>query len=472
VSSTLRARGAVLLISTYELGHQPLSLASPLALLERAGFSPAAIDLAVERLEPDQIERARFVAIAVPMHTALRLGSKAIERIRSLNASCRIGLYGLYAALNAPALLGRGADFIIGDDVEPLVRLVEDLDRGGTGRGLEGVDSGEISADGGGGAGIGVHRLRRAGFVVPRRAGLPPLDRYARLAENGVTRLAGQTEASRGCLHTCRHCPIPPVYGGRFLVVPREVVLADIRQQVASGATHISFGDPDFLNGPGHSLRIVRAMRAEFPGLTFDFTAKIEHLLKHRGHLDELARLGCLFVVSAIESIDDRVLAILDKRHTRADVERAIDLTRRAGISLRPSLLPFTPWTGLEDYRALLEFVARHDFVDHLDPVQLVIRLLLPPGSLLLDHPEMRPHLGPFDGERFTFSWVHPDPRMDRLHRELSRLAETAALGGEDPRITFARIVRHAGGAPEGLPAPPPVEDKSRPPRLTEPWFC
>ena len=459
----LRAPGAIVLISTYELGRQPLSLASPLALLDRHGFSPVTIDLAVERLEPRTIERARLAAIAVPMHTALRLGVKAVERIRSINRSCRVALYGLYASLNSENLLERGADFIIGGEYEePLLGLVRDLDAGGSGQGVEGTGASGSAAG---------PWLRRIDFAVPRRDSLPPLERYARLLHNGETRLAGQTEASRGCLHFCRHCPIPPVYSGRFFVVPREVVLADIRNQIAAGATHISFGDPDFLNGPGHSLAILRAARAEFTGLTFDFTAKIEHLLRHSDLLPQLVRLGCLFIVSAVESIDDRVLAILDKGHTRADVERVIHLTREAGIALRPSLVPFTPWTGLDDYRELLAFIERHDLVDHLDPVQLVIRLLLPPGSLLLERPEILPHLGNLDAEHFTYEWTHPDARMDRLHRELSRLVEKATLGGEDSRVTFERIVRHAG-LQEPFTLPPPIKDKGRPPRLTEPWFC
>jgi len=465
----LREPGALLLISTYELGRQPLSLASPLAALEEAGFSPLALDLSVERIDSAAVGRARLVAVAVPMHTALRLGVQAAERIRSINPACRIVLYGMYATLNAPALFSRGADFIIGGECEePLLRLAEDLDRGGTGRDLEGVGA---ALEGGGTAAPAAPWLRRISFSVPRRSSLPPLDRYARLEHQGVTRLAGQTEAGRGCLHLCRHCPIPPVYGGRFFIVPRDIVLADIRNQVAAGATHMTFGDPDFLNGPGHSVAILRAARAEFPALTFDFTAKIEHLLAHRTLLPELAGLGCLFVVSAVESIDDRTLAILDKGHTRADVEAAIDLTRSAGIALRPSLVPFTPWTGLEAYRELLAFIAAHDLVDHLDPVQLVIRLLLPPGSLLLDHPAMRPHLGALDARRFTYDWTHPDPRMDSLHRELSRLVEKSALEKADPRLTFSRIVAHAGSQPLPVRAPD-ARQGDRPPRLTESWFC
>jgi radical SAM superfamily enzyme YgiQ (UPF0313 family) len=458
----LRAPGAVVLISTYEMGRQPLSLASPLALLHEAGFSPTPIDLAVERLDPAAIRAARLVAVAVPMHTALRLGAKAVDRIRSINPACPIALYGLYATLNAPALFERGVDFIIGGECEePLLRLVEDLDGGGSGQSVDGVNV----------AGRGTPWLRRVPFAVPRRDSLPPLERYARLEHQGSARLAGQTEASRGCLHVCRHCPIPPVYQGRFFAVPREVVLEDIRNQVAAGATHITFGDPDFLNGPGHSISILRAARAEFPALTFDFTAKIEHLLKHRDRLPEMARLGCLFVVSAVESIDDRVLAILGKRHTRADVEAVIEATRTTGIALRPTFVPFTPWTGLSDYRELLAFIDRHDLIDHLDPVQLVIRLLIPPGSLLLHHPDVSEHLGPLDAERFTYLWAHSDPRMDRLHEDLTAHVEKAALDGEDPHLTFDRIVARS----EARPSPvrrPIIHVKGRPPRLTEPWFC
>ncbi len=103
--------------------------------------------------------------------------------------------------------------------------------------------------------------------------------------------------------------------------------------------------------------------------------------------------------------------------------------------------------------------------------MQLVIRLLLPPGSLLLDHAAMRPHLGALDARRFTYDWTHPDPRMDSLQRELSRLVEKAALEKIDPRLIFSRIVSLAGSRPLADHSPAPL-DRDRPPRLTEPWFC
>jgi hypothetical protein len=289
---------------------------------------------------------------------------------------------------------------------------------------------------------------------------------------NGDFRTAGYVEASRGCLHLCTHCPIPPVYGGRFFVVPEDVVLEDIRQQVRAGATHITFGDPDFLNGPGHSLGIVRAMHDEFPELTFDITAKVEHLLKRGEDLPAFAEAGCLFVISAVESLSNRVLEILDKQHTREDVRNALAACRNAGIVMRPTWVAFTPWTTLEDYREVLEFVEVNDLVDHVDPVQFAIRLLIPPGSWLADHPETLPHRGELDEAAFTYRWIHPDPRMDQLHKDTMQLVEKDTLDEEDPAVTFFRLVELAHGRDPEAATCSLSPDRIRVPRLTESWFC
>jgi hypothetical protein len=253
------------------------------------------------------------------------------------------------------------------------------------------------------------------------------------------------------------------------------VVLADIRRLVAAGAGHITFGDPDFLNGPGHALRLVRALHAEFPNLSYDFTAKIEHLLRHRALVPELAATGCVFVVSAVESLSDVVLTNLEKGHTRADVPVALDIVRRAGIALRPSFVPFTPWATLDDYLELLDFVEAAGLIDHVDPVQLTIRLLIPPGSALLSRPGIQPFLGELDEARFTYRWTHPDARVDQLHQEVRALVEAATESEEDPAATFYRLrslAAERAGRPVsgGVRLPPP--ERPIPPRLTEPWFC
>jgi hypothetical protein len=257
-------------------------------------------------------------------------------------------------------------------------------------------------------------------------------------------------------------------------VVPRDVVLADVRQLVEAGATHITFGDPDFLNGPGHAFAVARDLHAAFPQVTFDVTAKIEHLLRHRHRLPELRAAGCLFVVSAVESLSDTVLAHLAKGHTRADVLEALGAVRAAGMTLRPTWVPFTPWTTLGDYRAMLDLVEGEDLVDAVDPVQYSIRLLVPPRSLLAQSEAMRPYLGPLVAEDFYYEWAHPDPAMEILHRAVTALVEDAAGREEDPAVTFGHIRnaadRWAGAPPRPVLAPAP--GRTRAPRLSEPWFC
>jgi radical SAM superfamily enzyme YgiQ (UPF0313 family) len=450
----MTGHGEILLVACYELGHQPLSVAWPAAFLERAGYRPAVMDLSVEPFDADKVRRARLVAVAVPMHTALRVGVAAASRVCAANRDAHVCFYGHYAALNAEHLRSAGhADSVLAGELEDaLVALARRLDAGATPR---------VS-------------LAKLDFPVPARAALPALKKYAHLDREGAPHLVGYVEASRGCKHGCRHCPIPPVYGRRFFVVPRDVVLADVRQQVAAGAAHVTFGDPDFLNGPRHALGVARALHAEFPALTFDFTAKIEHLLAQREHLAELAGLGALFVVSAAESLDDAVLAILDKGHTRADIEAALALTRAAGLSLRPTWVAFTPWTTLDGYRAWLDFLAGEALVDATDPVQYALRLLVPPGSWLLDQPALRPHLRGLVADGFHHAWSHPDPRVDALQSDVAAAVAAAADRREDAAVTFDRV-RALAAAAAGVPAPAPLglaPDRRRPPRLSEPWFC
>src|SRR5213594_2116889 len=108
-----------------------MGLAMPLAFLRRAGFQPEALDLPIEGFDGERVRRARFIGISVPMHTALRLGVRAASRVRTVNPSCHVCFYGLYASLNSEYLLSRVADFVIGGEYEEaLARLVTALDEG------------------------------------------------------------------------------------------------------------------------------------------------------------------------------------------------------------------------------------------------------------------------------------------------------------------------------------------------------
>jgi radical SAM superfamily enzyme YgiQ (UPF0313 family) len=457
----------VLLISTYDLGRQPFGLASAAAALRAAGIDVVCADLAKERLSEESVRRAAAIGFFLPMHTATRLALPVIDRVRAINPDARLVAYGLYAPLNAPMLRERGASVIIGGEFEDaLVAAVASVASVASMCDSDGADpNSELGTPA---SGPGVPRVH---FLVPDRAGLPALTKYSTLQRGEERRTAGYTEASRGCKHRCRHCPIVPVYDGRFRVVPVDVVMADVGGQVAADARHITFGDPDFFNGIGHATAIVSRFAREFPGVSYDVTIKVEHLLQHADRLAQLRDTGCAFVTTAVESIDDHVLALLDKGHTRADFERVVEITRELPLTLAPTFVAFTPWTTVEGYCDLLRAIDRLGLADNVSPIQLAIRLLVTHGSRLLELSDIRAVIRGFNSRSLNYPWAHPDPRVDELQKQV----ETRVGGNlSAPRQElFDRIWALAHDA-AGLRAERQTRDlPAQPiPHLSEPWYC
>jgi radical SAM superfamily enzyme YgiQ (UPF0313 family) len=445
------------LISTYDLGHQPFGLASAAAWLQAEGCAVILIDLAVERFDPADVVSADLIGFYLPMHTATRLAVPLIREIRAVNRHAHLSGFGLYAPLNRDLLYRLGVDSVIGGEFEqPLSHLCRRL-------------AGDVADPPNGPISLVKQR-----FKEPLRSGLPALSRYATLTlPDGTVKPVGFTEASRGCKHFCRHCPIVSVYDGRFFIVQRDVVLADIRQQVADGAAHISFGDPDFFNGTGHARAVVEALHREFPDLTFDVTIKIEHLLKHADLLPLLRDAGCLFVTSAIESVDDHTLARLDKGHSRADFLRVVENFRVLGLFLAPTFVAFSPWLTLEGYLDLLRIIDEYGLVESVAPVQLAIRLLIPAGSRLLALPEIRDAIDRYDEEMLYFPWAHKDPQVEALYGEVNDIVQCGAECGTARPAVFDQILERA------LTAAGKVRDAARRersypavPQMSEPWYC
>jgi len=468
----------VILVSTYELGRQPFGLASPAAWLRREGIEVKCVDLAVEDLPEAAISVADVVAFYVPMHTATRLAVPLIDKVRKLNPHAHLCCYGLYAPMNEKYLRALGVETLLGGEFEEgLVRLCDRIHRERSGSVRRNTrSSGRAGAPAKEGQPEPRISLARQRFLVPDRRDLPDLSNYARLhIGEEVRRTVGYVEASRGCKHLCRHCPIVPVYRGTFRIVQRDIVLQDIRQQVAAGAEHITFGDPDFFNGIGHALPLLTALHREYPHLSYDVTIKVEHLLKYAEHLPLLRETGCAFVTTAAESIDDRVLAILDKGHTREDFLQVVRRFRDHGLVLNPTFIPFSPWTTLEGYRELLELLNDLDLVDNVAPIQLAIRLLIPEGSKLLELPEVQARIGPFDAERLSYTWTHADPRVEQLHADIRALVGKGLQRKATRRELFDAIwtqVHRALNRPEPTTDPSYRPPPSTIPYLSEPWYC
>lgn len=439
----------VLLISTYELGHQPLHVASPAAALRAGGHEVSTLDTSIEPLTSKRLTGHDAIGISVPMHTASRLAQDVVRAVRHCDHSVPVALYGLYAGEGL--IDGVHARFV--GEYEPQL--------------LAWIDAGMPA--------VGTRiAIANGSFTPPDRMSLPGLSRYGRLQVDGEERLTGYVEASHGCRHRCRHCPIPAVYDGRYRIVSADVVLADVDAQVELGARHITWGDPDFLNGPRHSMHLLEQVHIRYPDVTHDLTIKVEHLRAHDDLLPRLAAARTLFVVSAFESTDDRTLTLLDKGHTAEDMAVVVERARSHGLDIHPSWMPFVPWTAPEDVVGIFEFLAEHDLLGSTDPVQLSIRLLIPRDSLMLQIEEVAAVAGRYDEELLSYVWTSIDPRADELQRRLAARAESAAETGLDPVETLLEMwsdaAESAGVRPPSTPEPSSVTVGR--PRLTESWFC
>jgi len=445
------------------MGRQPFGLASPAAWLRRRGHHVTCLDLSRDSLNEQAVREAGLIAFYAPMHTATRLILPLLQPLRRINPNAHFCAYGLYATLTAESFATHGVKTLFGGEFEQaLADLADRLSATSTPSPLDSLDS-SVS-------------LARLHFQTPDRAGLPPLRSYAHLVlPHGEHRLAGYTEASRGCKHLCRHCPIVPVYNGVFRIVDRDVVLADIRQQVAAGAQHITFGDPDFFNGVGHAIPLVESLHREFPLLTYDVTIKVEHLLKHSDLLPTLRDTGCLFIVSAVESLDDATLLNFQKNHTRADFFRVVDDCRRAAITLQPTFVPFTPWTTFPQYLDLLKQLQHLELIEAVAPIQLGIRLLIPPASKLFELEEIRKLVGPFDSQALIYPWKHADPALDALAEEVQDIVAASEKLQRSRAAIFQQIWRAAtlaAGSSTEHSTLPPLPSRATVPYLNEPWYC
>jgi radical SAM superfamily enzyme YgiQ (UPF0313 family) len=450
----------VAIVSTYELGRQSFAVGSAASWLTDAGANVRCLDLAIQKLDTGTIKWADVVCFSVPMHTATRIALRMAQRVREVNPDAHLCFFGLYAAVNEPLFRSIGAGTVLGGEFEPgLVAMLDRLREDPTAPQQD--------------AALSLDRLQ---FRVPDRHGLPALSQYAYITTaDGSRRVTGYTETTRGCKHLCRHCPVVPVYGGRFFAISADVVLADIEQQVAAGAEHITFGDPDFFNGPGHARRIVEALHDRWPALSYDVTIKVEHLVRQQELLPVLRDTGCAMITSAVESIDERVLALLDKRHTREQFELVVRSTRALGLPLNPTFVTFTPWTTAEGYVELLETLADLDLIENVSPIQYGIRLLIPSGSRLLELPETQAVIEPFDPFALVYPWNHPDPRMDELHQSVLAIIQEDQQRDAPRRETWERIW-HTATRLTGTSASRPRlrEGFGYPavPQLSEPWYC
>ncbi len=443
----------IIYVATYDLGHQP-QFGAELLGIDTEGQVSVVDAQKVEREEViTKIHSASAVILSAPMYTGASIA-------RDLLTECAIDLQtkktvvvGLYAMVLKDALLSAP---IPGLDIDGIV-FSETLDASGA---LELLETGEV---------LTRKRAAKRPYLIQRRD-LVPLASYRTVSYQGQDKTSGYLETTVGCRHRCRHCPVVPIWDGRIAINDAPAVLQDAKNQIAAGAAHLSFGDPDFLNAPRHTLGILKEIHRHDPTVTFDFTTKISEIVAHPDIWGELYEQGLIFVISAVESLNPRVLERLDKQHNASDVAAARDFLFGAHIGLHPTFCPFTPWSEPEDLVDIASFVVSSRLTNVVEPVQLSIELLTPPNSLLLKDREF---FGPYDAQRMGFPPIYADDNLSTLQQVLSEVAAKGATANEDYSRTIASQIEHieniSGRSVPFFDISAPVPD---PATVSEPWFC
>ena len=277
-------------------------------------------------------------------------------------------------------------------------------------------------------------------------------------------------ETTYGCKHECTHCPVPIEFNGSFKTFGIEKITQDVANQVEAGAKHISFNDPDFFNGPKHALKILELLNTQHPDITYDSTIKVEHILKYPEYFRELKDLNMLFVISAFETTNDLVLEILKKNHTYKDLRDAVEVSIKNNIDIRPTWMPFSPWTEIDDLTNIITLIEDYKLRETVDPIQLTIKLLIPKNSLILNRPEIKEYLLDYDPASFSYSWNYKNTALDNIQNELfTYVLQNESADEYRQYLGLVKILeKHSG---KSLLSTEKYNQRVVP-KLSETWFC
>ena len=111
------------------------------------------------------------------------------------------------------------------------------------------------------------------------------------------------------------------------------------------------------------------------------------------------------------------------------------------------------------------------DLVDHVAPIQLAIRLLIPRGSRLLELDDVRTLANQFDSKTLSFLWAHSDPRVDALQSDVAAIVGRRLTSDRREAFDAISTLAHERA---GTPRPVPLgSGVAKPvPFLDEPWYC
>ena len=426
----------ILLLSFYDLGKQPKIISELNGKLLNGVNTIDIIDYSIEDKDIE-LENYDVLGIYASMHTASVL---AEEYLRDKQLPSKLFVFGLYANVFSEMFV----DF----------------------KTINSFDNDELDNF----LGIELNKNYSYKHSVPDRTLLPSITEYSHIVDGSNNLVAGSVETTYGCKHECTHCPVPIQFKGSFKTFGIDKIIKDVENQIEAGAQHISINDPDFFNGPNHALKILEKLNIQFPEITYDSTIKVQHILKYQEYFKRLKDLNMLFVISAFETTNDKVLNILQKNHTSDDLRTAVELSLENNIDIRPTWMPFSPWTEKSDLVNIIKLIENYKLRETVDPIQLTIKLLIPKNSLILQSGEIKQYLESYDPSSFSYSWKYENSVIDEIQNSLfNYVLENESVDEYTQYLGLVKIIESYTDNPLLVHSDYPMKNV---PKLSETWFC
>lgn len=185
---------------------------------------------------------------------------------------------------------------------------------------------------------------------------------------------------SRGCPHNCSFCASPTIHHHKVRYRSVYSVLEELRElQEKYGVTEIRFQD-DCFTLP-HSRFKVLAERLAQSGIRYRCSMRVDEI--NDGTLKELWASGCREIGYGIETADDAVLKLMNKRATVEQNKYALTKTKEAGFKVRVFAMTGLPGETRDTASRLIQFL------EETKPDVVTLNTFMPlPGCDIYRHPE------------------------------------------------------------------------------------
>jgi len=165
--------------------------------------------------------------------------------------------------------------------------------------------------------------------------------------------------SSRGCPYRCTYCLWPrTLYGSRFRARSAENVVAEMEQVVEDyHIDEIYFDDDSLALNRARILRICRLINQK--GIKVKWIPQCRVDSMDEEVLGAMKEAGCHYIRFGVESGSQKMLDIMKKGTTLAQIERAFNLCRKVGIKTQAFFLFGIPGETPRTIRETIEFAKR-----------------------------------------------------------------------------------------------------------------